>query len=92
LVSIPGEVRAQAEAAGGIRDALYISCSGPGGPHFGARHAEFKMVREALGDIPLIGFSLAAKSPVIIFTAILACLRFSPGRPERIFYDKSCRG
>ena len=37
-----------------MRGALYISCSGRGGPHFGARHAEFKMVREALGDIPLI--------------------------------------
>ena len=23
---------------------------------FGARHAEFKMAREALGNIPLIGF------------------------------------
>jgi small ligand-binding sensory domain FIST len=39
-----------------MRGALYISCSGRGGPHFGAPHAEFKMVREALGDIPLIGF------------------------------------
>ncbi|MGO9391016.1 FIST signal transduction protein [Rhodoblastus sp.] len=56
LLRIVGEVRAQAEAAGGMRGALYISCSGRGGPHFGARHAEFKMVREALGDIPLIGF------------------------------------
>lgn len=56
LLRIVGEVRAQAEAGGGMRGALYISCSGRGGPHFGARHAEFKMVREALGDIPLIGF------------------------------------
>jgi small ligand-binding sensory domain FIST len=56
LLRIVGEVRAQAEAAGPMRGALYISCSGRGGPHFGARHAEFKMVRETLGDIPLIGF------------------------------------
>ena len=56
LLRVVGEVRAQAEAAGGMRGALYISCSGRGGPHFGARDAEFKMVREALGDIPLIGF------------------------------------
>ncbi len=56
LLRIVGEVRAQAEAAGGIRGALYISCSGRGGPHFGERHAEFKMVREALGAEPLIGF------------------------------------
>ena len=25
-------------------------------PHFGERHAEFNMVREALGKAPLIGF------------------------------------
>lgn len=56
LLRIVGEVRAQAEAACPMRGALYISCSGRGGPHFGAPHAEFKMVREALGDIPLIGF------------------------------------
>lgn len=56
LLRIVSEVRAQAEAAGGIRGALYISCSGRGGPHFGQRHAEFEMVHEALGKAPLIGF------------------------------------
>jgi small ligand-binding sensory domain FIST len=56
LLRIVAEVRAQAEAAGGVRGALYISCSGRGGPHFGQRHAEFQMVRQALGDAPLIGF------------------------------------
>ncbi|ABS68148.1 domain of unknown function DUF1745 [Xanthobacter versatilis] len=56
LLRIVGEVRAQAEAAGGIRGALYISCSGRGGPHFGHRNAEFQMVSEALGPVPLIGF------------------------------------
>jgi len=56
LQRILKEVRAQAETAGGIRGALYISCSGRGGPHFGRPHAEFEMVSEALGDVPLIGF------------------------------------
>lgn len=56
LLRIVGEVRAQAEAAGGIRGALYISCSGRGGPHFGQRNAEFQMVSEALGPAPLVGF------------------------------------
>ncbi|MEF3367712.1 FIST N-terminal domain-containing protein [Methylocystis sp. 9N] len=56
LLRIIGEVRAQAESAGGVRGALYISCSGRGGPHFGQPHAEFEMVRQALGDAPLIGF------------------------------------
>jgi small ligand-binding sensory domain FIST len=56
LMRILKEVRAQADAAGGIRGALYISCSGRGGPHFGRPHAEFEMVSQALGDVPLIGF------------------------------------
>jgi len=56
LLRIVAEARTQAEAAGGIRGALYISCSGRGGPHFGEPHAEFRMVHEALGEAPLIGF------------------------------------
>jgi small ligand-binding sensory domain FIST len=36
--------------------ALYISCAGRGGPHFGAPHAELQVVRRALGDVPLVGF------------------------------------
>ena len=27
-----------------------------GGPHFGTRHAELQVVRNALGDVPLVGF------------------------------------
>ncbi|MFG1186044.1 MULTISPECIES: FIST signal transduction protein [Xanthobacter] len=56
LLRIVAEVKAQAEAAGGARGALYVSCSGRGGPHFGAPNAEFAMVREALGPVPLVGF------------------------------------
>lgn len=56
LLRIVAEVRAQAEAAGGMRGALYISCSGRGGPHFGEASAEFKMVSEGLGPVPLVGF------------------------------------
>lgn len=36
--------------------AIYISCSGRGGEHFGAPHAEMALVQHALGDIPLVGF------------------------------------
>lgn len=36
--------------------AVYISCSGRGGPHFGGPHAEMEIVRHALGDVPLVGF------------------------------------
>ncbi len=36
--------------------ALYVSCSGRGGPHFGGPSAELKIVQHALGDVPLVGF------------------------------------
>ena len=39
-----------------IAGALYISCAGRGGPHFGAPGAELQLVRHALGDVPLVGF------------------------------------
>ena len=40
----------------GIAGAIYVSCSGRGGPHFGAASAELQIVRRALGDVPLVGF------------------------------------
>lgn len=39
-----------------IRGAIYVSCAGRGGPHFGAPNAELQIVRHALGDVPLTGF------------------------------------
>ena len=39
-----------------IAGAIYVSCSGRGGPHFGAPSAELQIVRRALGDVPLVGF------------------------------------
>jgi small ligand-binding sensory domain FIST len=36
--------------------AVYVSCSGRGGPHFGGASAELQIVRRALGDVPLVGF------------------------------------
>lgn len=39
-----------------IRGALYVSCSGRGGRHFGGPSAELQVVRHALGDVPLTGF------------------------------------
>jgi small ligand-binding sensory domain FIST len=58
LVRIATEIRDEVEssAARRIAGALYVSCSGRGGPHFGARHAELQIVRKALGDVPLVGF------------------------------------
>ena len=44
------------QAARRIAGAIYVSCSGRGGPHFGAPSAELQIVRRALGDVPLVGF------------------------------------
>jgi small ligand-binding sensory domain FIST len=58
LVRIATEIRTELEGgtAGHMSGALYVSCSGRGGPHFGARHAELQTVRNALGEVPLVGF------------------------------------
>jgi len=44
-----------------IAGAIYVSCAGRGGPHFGAPSAELQIVRHALGDVPLIGFFAAGE-------------------------------
>ena len=36
--------------------AIYISCAGRGGEHFGAPNAEMEILAHALGDIPVVGF------------------------------------
>jgi small ligand-binding sensory domain FIST len=45
-----------ASAAQHIAGAIYVSCSGRGGPHFGGPSAELRIVKHALGDVPLVGF------------------------------------
>lgn len=44
-----------------IAGALYVSCCGRGGPHFGAPSAELAIVRHALGEVPLVGFFAAGE-------------------------------
>ena len=48
----PSETGAEKAIAG----AIYVSCTGRGGAHFGAPSAEMHIVRRALGDVPLVGF------------------------------------
>jgi len=43
-------------AARHIAGAVYVSCTGRGGPHFGGPSAEMQVLRRALGDVPLVGF------------------------------------
>ena len=48
-----GELRRDAPTP---RGALYFSCTARGEHMFGARGAELGLVRQALGDVPLVGF------------------------------------
>ncbi|WP_374665220.1 FIST N-terminal domain-containing protein [Ramlibacter sp.] len=50
------EPLAQPHPGNGIAGAVYVSCAGRGGPHFGGPSAELQIVRRALGDVPLVGF------------------------------------
>jgi len=43
-------------AKGGIRGGLYYSCLGRGRHQFGENSEELKMIRDELGDFPLVGF------------------------------------
>lgn len=44
-----------------VAGALYVSCSGRGGPHFGGTSAELQIIQHALGDVPLVGFFAAGE-------------------------------
>ena len=67
----------QREVAG----AIYVSCSGRGGPHFGAPGAELQIVRHALGDVPLVGFFAAgeiARDQLYGYTGVLTVFCATP--------------
>jgi len=53
---IRDEIESHAEAGRRILGAVYVSCAGRGGPHFGGPSAELKIVQHALGEVPLAGF------------------------------------
>lgn len=50
------EAEAAPHAARGIAGAIYVSCTGRGGAHFGGPSAELQIIRRTLGDVPLVGF------------------------------------
>ena len=61
-----------------IAGAIYVSCSGRGGPHFGGPSAELQIVRRALGDVPLVGFFAGgeiARSHLYGYTGVLTVFR-----------------
>ena len=54
--------------------AVYVSCAGRGGPHFGSPSAELALIRHALGDVPLVGFFASgeiARHHVYGYTGVL---------------------
>jgi small ligand-binding sensory domain FIST len=64
-----------------IAGAIYVSCAGRGGPHFGAPSAELQLVRRALGDVPLIGFFAGgeiAHQHVYGYTGVLTVFTTEP--------------
>jgi small ligand-binding sensory domain FIST len=60
LALAPGSA-IETEGARHITGAVYISCTGRGGAHFGGPSAELQRIRHALGDVPLVGFFAAGE-------------------------------
>ncbi len=61
-----------------IAGAVYVSCAGRGGPHFGGPSAELQIVRHALGDVPLVGFFAGgeiARHHLYGYTGVLTVFR-----------------
>lgn len=64
LLRICAEIREELESEIGTDGAatarpaaaIYVSCAGRGGPHFGGPNAEMQIVRRGLGELPLVGF------------------------------------
>jgi small ligand-binding sensory domain FIST len=54
--ALAGASAPAAEAARRVQGAIYISCTGRGGAHFGGPSAELKLIQHALGEVPLVGF------------------------------------
>ena len=68
------EAEAAPHAARGIAGAIYVSCTGRGGAHFGGPSAELQIIRRALGDVPLVGFFAAgeiARNHLYGYTGVL---------------------
>jgi small ligand-binding sensory domain FIST len=72
------EAQAVPSPARRIAGAIYVSCAGRGGPHFGGPSAELQIVRRALGDVPLVGFFAGgeiARHHLYGYTGVLTVFR-----------------
>ena len=76
------EAQAAPNPARRIAGAVYVSCAGRGGAHFGGPSAEMQIVRRALGDVPLVGFFAGgeiARHHLYGYTGVLTV--FTDGAP-----------
>jgi small ligand-binding sensory domain FIST len=48
--------RGESTGTGAVRGAIYVSCVGRGAQLFGEVSEELRVIRECLGDVPLVGF------------------------------------
>ncbi|OYU98198.1 MAG: hypothetical protein CFE45_17400 [Burkholderiales bacterium PBB5] len=79
LVRICAELREELDGDGSgparqVAGAVYVSCVGRGGPHFGAPSAELQIVQHALGEVPLVGFFAGgeiARHHLVGYTGVL---------------------
>lgn len=72
------EAHAEPNVERRIAGAIYVSCAGRGGPHFGGPSAELQIVRRALGDVPLVGFFAGgeiARHHLYGYTGVLTVFR-----------------
>lgn len=72
------QAQAAPNVARRIAGAVYVSCAGRGGPHFGGPSAELQIVRRALGDVPLVGFFAGgeiARHHLYGYTGVLTVFR-----------------
>jgi small ligand-binding sensory domain FIST len=72
------EAQSAPSAARRIAGAVYVSCAGRGGPHFGGPSAEMQIIRHALGDVPLVGFFAGgeiARDHLYGYTGVLTVFR-----------------
>jgi small ligand-binding sensory domain FIST len=73
-----GDPTAGPSPARRVAGAVYVSCAGRGGPHFGGPSAELQIVRRALGDVPLVGFFAGgeiARHHLYGYTGVLTVFR-----------------
>ena len=72
------DAQAEPNPARRMAGAVYVSCAGRGGPHFGGPSAELQIVRRALGDVPLVGFFAGgeiARNHLYGYTGVLTVFR-----------------